>query len=162
VVHAYAVLLRLYPKPFRRRYAAEMSLDFEDALYAARTRGWVAVGTFAMRALGDLTVSLPREWARTSRLALTAATAAITALLWGLALRPWAWRDIQPGPPAHARNAPPVTETELLVLAVLALLPVVVVILFAGRLARARPPIRSACTGAGERPSVASGRRRLD
>ena len=140
MVHAYAVLLRLYPQPFRRRYAAEMSLDFEDALCAARAGGWVAVGAFAMRALGDLAVSLPREWARTARLAFTAATAGLTALLWGLALRPWTWWDIQPGPPAHARSAPPVTEAELLVLAALALLPVVVVILFAGHLTRARPP----------------------
>ena len=139
MIHAYAVMLWLYPQPFRRRYAAEMLLDFEDALCVARAGGWVAVGGLAMRALGDLAVSLAREWSRTNRLALTAATAAITALLWGLALRPWAWGDIQPGPPAHARNAPPVTEAELLALAVLALLPVVVVILFAERLARARP-----------------------
>ena len=39
----------LHPQPFRRRYAAEMSLDFEDALGAARAGGWVAVGAFAMR-----------------------------------------------------------------------------------------------------------------
>ena len=31
-----------------------------------RRRGWVVVGAFAMRALGDLAVSLPREWARTA------------------------------------------------------------------------------------------------
>jgi hypothetical protein len=114
-----------------------MSLDFEDALCAARAGGWVAVGAFAMRALGDLAVSLPREWARTAELGFTAATAGLTALLWGLALRPWTWRDIQPRPPAHARSAPPATETELLVLAALALLPVVAVILFAGHFTRA-------------------------
>ena len=103
MVHAYAVLLRLYPEAFRRRYAAEMLLDFADALDAARAGGWVAVGAFALRALGDLAVSLLREWTRTGRLALTAATAGVTLLLWALALRPWAWRwDIQPGPPPHA------------------------------------------------------------
>jgi hypothetical protein len=144
VVHAYAVLLRLYPRAFRRRYAAEMSLDFEDALCAARAAGRAAVGAFAMRALGDLAVSLAREWSRTGRLALTAATAGLTALLWGLALRPWAWRRIQPGPPAHASSAPPITAAELLVLAVLALLPVVVVILLAGHLTRAQPSRRHA------------------
>ena len=140
MIHAYAALLWLYPQPFRRRFAVEMLLDFEEALYAARAGGWVAIGRFAMRALGDLAVSLAREWSRTSTLALTAATAAITTLTWGLALRPWAWWDIQPGPPAHARSAPPVTEAQLLVLAVLALLPVVIVVLFAGHLTRARLP----------------------
>jgi hypothetical protein len=136
MVHAYAVLLRLYPRPFRRRYAAEMSLDFEDALWAARAAGRLAVAAFAWRALGDLAVSVPREWARTARLGFTAATVGLTALLWGLALRPWAWWNIQPGPPAEARSAPPATEAELLVLAALALLPVVVVMLFAGHLTR--------------------------
>jgi hypothetical protein len=139
VVHAYAVVLRLYPRTFRRRYATEMLLDFEDALYAARAGGWVAVGAFAMSVIGDLAVSVPREWARTVRLGVMAATAGLTALLWGLALRPWTWWSIRPGPPAHARNAPPATEVELLVLAALALLPVVVVILFVGHLARQRP-----------------------
>jgi len=135
VVHAYAILLRLYPEAFRRRYAAEMVLDFADALAAARASGRLAVGAFALRVLGDLAVSLPREWTRTGRLALTAATAGVTLLLWGLALRPWMWNwEIEPGPPAGARSAPPVTEGELLVLAVLALVPVMVLILFAPRL----------------------------
>jgi hypothetical protein len=61
-----------------------------------------------------------------------------------LALRPWTWWDIQPGPPAHARSAPPATEAELLVLAALALLPVIVVILFAGHLTRASRLARDA------------------
>jgi len=92
VVHAYARLLRLYPEAFRRRYAAEMSLDFAEALEAARAGGWAAVGAFALRVLGDLAMSLLREWMRTGRLALTAATAGVTLLLWALALRPCAWR----------------------------------------------------------------------
>jgi hypothetical protein len=140
VVYAYHVLLRLYPEAFRRRYAAEMSLDFEDALDVARACGRMAVAAFTVRALGDLIMSLLREWTRTGRLVLGAVSATITLLLWGLALRPWTWnRDLQPGPPAHARQVP-VTEGELLVLAVLALLPVVVLILFAGHLTRATSP----------------------
>ena len=126
MIHAYEVLLRLYPDAFRRRYGAEMALDFADALDAAR-------------ALGDLAVSVLREWTRAGRLGFVAATAGVTLALWGLALRPWMWNwDIEPGPPADGRSAPPVTEGELLVLAVLALVPIVVVILFAGRLTHTR------------------------
>jgi len=134
VIHAYEVLLRLYPDAFRRRYGAEMALDFADALDAARAGGSMAVARFAARALGDLAMSVLREWTRAGRLGWVAATAGIT-----LALRPWMWNwDIEPGPPADGRSAPPVTEGELLVLAVLALVPIVVVILFAGRLTHTR------------------------
>ena len=137
MVHAYEVLLRLFPAAFRRRYGVEMALDFEDALGDARAAGWYAVGAFALRAMGDLAVSLVKQWTRAGRVAIAAATSAVTLALWGLALRPWMWRwDIQPGPPAHARNAPPVTEVELLVLAAVAMVPVAVVILFASRLVR--------------------------
>ena len=98
----------------------------------------MAVARFAARALGDLAMSVLREWTRAGRLGWVAATAGITLALWGLALRPWMWNwDIEPGPPG-ARSAPPVTEGELLVLAVLALVPIVVVILFAGRLTHTR------------------------
>ena len=139
MIHAYEVLLRLYPDAFRRRYGAEMALDFADALDAARAGGSMAVARFAARALGDLAMSVLREWTRAGRLGWVAATAGITLALWGLALRPWMWNwDVEPGPPAGARSAPPVTEGELLVLAVLALVPIVVVILFAGRLTHTR------------------------
>jgi hypothetical protein len=47
-----------------------------------------------------------------------------------------------------ARSAPPVTEAERLVLAVLGLLPVVVVILFAGHLTRAIGPAPDSGVGA--------------
>jgi hypothetical protein len=137
VRHAYDVLLRLYPDAFRRRFGVEMSLDFADGWTAARAGGTVAALAFAWRVAGDLVVSLLREWTRGPRPAIAAITAGVTAVLWGLALRPWMWKwDIQPGPPAHARTAPPVTEVELLVLAVTAMVPVVVIILFASFLAR--------------------------
>ena len=139
MIHAYEVLLRLYPDAFRRRYGAEMALDFADALDAARAGGSMAVARFAARALGDLAMSVLREWTRAGRLGWVAATAGITLALWGLALRPWMWNwDIEPEHPAGARSAPAVTEGELLVLAVLALVPIVVVILFAGRLTHTR------------------------
>jgi hypothetical protein len=116
-----------------------MALDFEDALDAARAAGWRTVSAFALRATGDLAMSLVREWASAGRLATAAVTAAVTLALWGLALRPWMWNwDVQPGPPAHARAAPPVTEVELLALAAAAMLPVLVVLLFTSRLVKRR------------------------
>jgi hypothetical protein len=139
VRHAYDVLLRLYPEPFRRRYGMEMSLDFADGWREARAGGILAAAAFAARASGDLAVSLLREWTRGPRVVIGALAAGVTLLLWGLALRPWAWRwDIQPGPPPQMRSAPPVTETELLVLAAAAMIPVIVVLLLATRLVTRR------------------------
>jgi hypothetical protein len=136
VVRAYDAILRLYPESFRSRYAAEMLLDFEDGLGAAGKNGVLAVATFVRCAMGDFVVSFFREWIDTGRAVRVAITTAITLLLWGLALRPWSWRwDIPPGPPAAARFARPVTEIELLTLALLALVPVVVGLLLAGPLA---------------------------
>jgi hypothetical protein len=133
VVRAYDAILRLYPESFRSRYAAEMLLDFEDGLGAAGKNGVLAVAKFVRCAVGDFVVSLFREWIGAGRAVGVAITTAITLLLWGVALRPWSWRwDIQPGPPVRARFARPVTEIELLMLA---LVPVVVVFLLAAQLA---------------------------
>jgi hypothetical protein len=69
---------------------------------------------------------------------IVATTAVVTLLLWSLALRPWMWlRGIQPGPPANVPNTD-VTEAQLLMLAAGALLPVLVVLLFATRLVKRR------------------------
>ena len=136
--HAYDALLRLYPEAFRRRYGAEMSLDFADGWVEARASGPAAVIRFASRVARDLAVSVVREWTRGARLVIVAATAAVTLLLWSLALRPWAWlRGIQPGPPPNVPNTD-VTEAQLLMLAAGALLPVLVVLLCATRLVRRR------------------------
>jgi len=138
VRHAYDMLLRLYPETFRRRYGAEMSLDFADGWAEARTGGPLALLKFASRVAGDLAVSLVREWTRGARLVIVAATAVVTLLLWSLALRPWAWlRGIQPGPPPDVPNTD-VSEAQLLMLAAGALLPVLVVLLFATRLVKRR------------------------
>ena len=84
-------------------------------------------------------MSLLREWTRGSRVAIGAAAAGVTLLLWGLALRPWAWQwDMQIGPPSQARSAPPVTEAELLVLATAVLIPILVVLVCASRLVKRR------------------------
>ena len=137
--HAYETLLRLYPEAFRRRYGTEMSLDFAEGWAEARAVGPVATVVFASRVAGDLVVSLLREWTRGFRVAIAAATAGVTLLLWGVALRPWAWQgDLRIGPPPQAQNAPPVTEAELLVLATAVLIPILVVLVCASRLVKRR------------------------
>jgi hypothetical protein len=137
VRHAYDRLLRLYPEAFRHRYGVEMSLDFADGWAEARANGSVAVIWFASRVAGDLAVSLLREWTRGVRLVIVAATASVTLLIWGLAFRPWAWKwDIQPGPP-HA-VVTEVTAAQLMGLAAAAMLPVILVLLFATRLVKRR------------------------
>ena len=129
--HAYDVLLRLYPVAFRRRYGVEMSCDLADGWAEARARGRMASLAFVHRAAGDLAVSLVREWTRGARLGIVVATAGVTTLLWSLALRPWLWawsfRQIPPRPAAPAD----VTEAELLIVAVGAMIPVIVVLLMA-------------------------------
>ena len=147
MVRVYHALLRLYPESFRSRYAVEMLLDFEDGLGAARKNGVLAVAKFVRCAVGDFVVSVFREWIGSGSAAGVAITSVITLLVWGLALRPWSWPwESQPGPPVRARFARPVTEIELLMLGCLALVPVVVVLLVAGQLARSMSFRR--CTGA--------------
>jgi len=138
VRHAYHLLLRLYPEAFRRRYGVEMSLDFADLWAEARAGGALATVAFAGHVAGDLAVSLVREWTRGLWLAIAGATTVATLLLWAVALRPWAWIwSIEPGPP---RSGPvtDVTEAQLLALAAGAMIPVIVVLLFATRLVNRR------------------------
>ena len=136
--HAYDALLRLYPEAFRRRYGAEMSLDLADGWAEARKDGPATALRFAGRVAGDLVVSLLREWTRGAHLVIVATTAVVTLLLWSLALRPWVWlRGIQPGPPPDVPKTD-VTEAQLLMLAAGALLPVLVVLLFATRMVKRR------------------------
>jgi hypothetical protein len=133
--HVYDLFLRLLPADFRRRYEVEMALDFEDGWREAATGGWRRRVEFGMRASGDLAVTLLREWTRGARLGVVAATASVTALLWGLALRPWSWPTApRPRPAAIV----PVTEAELLVLAAAAMLPMLAVLLLASRLVQRR------------------------
>jgi hypothetical protein len=137
VHHVYDLFLRLLPEDFRRRYGVEMALDFEDGWRAAAAGGWRRRVEFGMRASGDLAVRLLREWTRGARVGVVAATAGVTALVWGLALRPWSWPWQTLPSPRHAADVP-ATEAELLVLAGTAMLPVLVVLLFASRLVQRR------------------------
>jgi hypothetical protein len=114
-----------------------MALDFEDGWREAATGGWWRRVEFGMRASGDLAVSLLREWTRGARVGVVAATAGVTALLWGLALRPWSWPWQTSPRPRHAAVVP-VTEAELFVLAGAAMLPVLIVLLFVSRLVQRR------------------------
>ena len=136
--HAYDMLLRLFPIGFRRRYGVEMSLDFADGWSEARARGRMATLAFLRRTAGDLAVSLLREWTRGARLAIVVATAAVTTLLWALALRPWLWAwNLRQLPPRPATSAD-MTEAELLMVAAGAMLPVIVVLLWSMRLLKRR------------------------
>ena len=53
LVRAYRVALSFYPDAFRRRYADEMRLDFEDALQEAVAAGAIAAMFFACRHTAD-------------------------------------------------------------------------------------------------------------
>ena len=134
LLRAYRVALWLYPEAFRRRYADEMRLDFEDALQEAVAAGAIAVLLFACRQTADTCSSLLREWSRGTRAATLAAAIVITDALWGLALRPWAWtRSIQPRNRGAFTTAP-VDFWELLVIATVAIVPVIALIVLAPRL----------------------------
>jgi len=139
-VRMYRVALSLYPEAFRRRYAEEMQLDFEDALQEALNAGAIAALLLMCRQTVDLGSSLIREWSRGSRPATTAATTAITVALWALALRPWAWmRDIQPLGRSTLTTAP-VDVWELFVIAIVAMAPVVALVMLAAPLVHYRKP----------------------
>ena len=134
VVRTYRLALSCYPEPFRRRYADEMRLDFEDALQEAVAAGAIAALLFACRQTADVCSSLLREWTRGTRVATAAATTVITVTLWGLALRPWTWKgSIQPLS-RRTSVAAPVEVWELFVIAIVAMVPVIVLIVLAPRL----------------------------
>jgi hypothetical protein len=134
LVRAYRLALSFYPAPFRRRYAEEMRLDFEDGLQEAVAAGPLAVSFFACRTTVDTCASLVREWSVGTRAARAAATAGITLALWGAALRPWAW-DRVARPQTRATSMTGSVEAwELIVIAVVALLPVIALIVLAQRL----------------------------
>jgi uncharacterized membrane protein YidH (DUF202 family) len=82
----------------------------------------------------DMCASLLREWSRGTRAMTAAATTGITIALWGLALRPWTWKEsIRPQDRGTSMTAP-VEVWELIAIAVVALVPVVVLIVLAPRL----------------------------
>ena len=143
LVRAYRVVLACYPGDFRRRYAQEMRLDFEDALQEAVAAGAVAVLRVACRQGTDTCWSLVREWSRGPRVVTAAATTVITVALWGLALRPWSWPRHVPARHRDSVTTAPVDGWELLVLAAAAIGPVIGAIVLASRLGlRARPTPR--------------------
>ena len=134
LVRAYRVALWFYPEAFRRRYADEMCLDFEDAVQEALAAGASAALFFACRQAADMCFSLVREWSRGTRAVTAAATTVITVVIWGLALRPWVWKQtIQPRSSGTFTTAP-VDVWELFLIGIVAMVPVVVLIVFAPRL----------------------------
>jgi hypothetical protein len=138
LVRAYRVALGLYPGTFRSRYADEMRLDFEDALQDAVAAGAAAVLRFVCRQAADLWSSLLREWSCGTRAATAAATTLITVALWGLALRPWTWTPSFQPRERERFTTSPVDVWELLVIAIVALVPVIVLVVLTPRLIRSR------------------------
>jgi hypothetical protein len=139
LVRAYRVALWFYPGAFRRRYADEMRLDFKDAVHDAVAAGAVTTLLFACRQTTDLCSSLLREWSRDTRAATAVATTVITAVLWGLALRPWAWKpSVQPRDRQTFATAP-VDVWELFLVAIVAMVPGILLIVLAPRLTAREP-----------------------
>jgi hypothetical protein len=143
LLRAHRAALALYPATFRRRYADEMRLDFEDGLHeAAATGAFNDVLRFVCRTAADMGASLLREWSCGTRAAILATTTGITLALWGLALRPWTWNGgIQPLNRRTGMTAS-VEVWELIVIAVVALVPVIVLIVLAPRLVQRLPTHR--------------------
>ena len=153
LVRVYRLALLLYPAAFRRRYADEMRLDFEDALHDAVVAGAVASLLFLCRQCADVGSSLLREWSRGTNAATAAATTVVTVALWGLALRPWTWKPGNPLPSRATVVPQPIEVWQLFVIAIVAMVPVIVLIVFAPRLVQRVPTHRRRPLVAGP-PSV--------
>ena len=79
----YGVLLRCYPKAFRRRYEEEMLGVFREEWTRARDQGASAVIDCTLRLLWDMVRTVPREWsAATSRAGALAFFAAGLGLIY--------------------------------------------------------------------------------
>jgi hypothetical protein len=59
---AYDILLRLYPRDYRARFAAEMLATFEEAAEGRRGHGWAVVVRFAIAELFSLLTGVAIEW----------------------------------------------------------------------------------------------------
>jgi len=142
LVRAYRVALSFYPEAFRQRYADEMRLDFEDGLQEAVAASAQAALLFLCRQTADLCSSLLREWIRSTRAATAAATTIVTAVLWGLALRPWSWKGTIQLRDRGTMTTAPVDVWELSLIAIAVLMPIVAVIVLAPRLGQRVPAHR--------------------
>jgi hypothetical protein len=90
-VLAYAGLAYLFPGEFRRRYKAEMQLDFTDEVHVCATAADLAVT--AGRAYWDLVLSLVREWRASEALRLLVYAGLAHAGIWliGVVVAAWQW-----------------------------------------------------------------------
>jgi hypothetical protein len=62
VRQAYEILLRLYPRDYRTRFATEMSIAFEEASVERRKHGRAVFARFAMAELTGLAAGAAMEW----------------------------------------------------------------------------------------------------
>ena len=81
----YKSLLLLYPAAFYRRFAGEMSNDFEDGYAMARARGRQAAAAFLVRCYGDLFGSVISQWLRHERLIVSGVSVAVAVAIWSAA-----------------------------------------------------------------------------
>ena len=88
---AFDALTCLLPGEFKRRYGAEMRLDFADDL--ARCTTAADFGVMLARACGDLVASIAREWCASELLKLLIYAGMAHAGIWlvGVAIAAWQW-----------------------------------------------------------------------
>jgi hypothetical protein len=87
----HAGFVRLLPGEFRRRYRAEIQLDFAEDLHGCATAR--EIGLTAARDCGDLVVSAAREWWRSESLKLLIYAALAHTGIWliGVVIAAWQW-----------------------------------------------------------------------
>ena len=121
----YRWLLRFYPHDFRRQYQDELEADFEALCADARESGrrMALVGCYVY-ALGDLAISIPREWLRTPWLAAVSAAALVASgVFYYVVIRVYRAGSFAGG------SAPPQSPELLWLMAAMVLVPLVAMLL---------------------------------
>jgi hypothetical protein len=117
----YRAALRLYPGAFRREFAREMALDFDEAGREAwQHRGWHGLLAFWGRMTADFTGSVTVQWMRTGLPLITLVSALVAAGVTGAAAQ------IAVRGPIVARLTPEDNDLLLMMLLIAVVLSVIV------------------------------------